>query len=213
MTGSDNSASRKASGCLVFIVIYTLCLIGMYFATIPPEETKDFTGRTAREFTIAGFVKSNSNQEPEYKVFNLDNLTSGKIDLSNITFLLPGKVMTIDVGDIHHVEVLEDHGDWQLVAFNYSNTRMSISTYRAYDDRIEPVSYKLTSHVGQVFSAIILFIPALILSMIITAILNWRAKRARRHRHKRCKFPAGRSRWKRSHWRPFHPNRCTPGSG
>jgi hypothetical protein len=179
MTESNSPKARpKTSGCLVFIVVYLLCLIGNYFATISPEETKDFTGRIAREFSIAVFAKVNSPQNPEYKVFNLEALRSGNVDLSDITFLLPEKAITINVGDIHHAEILEDHGEWQLVAFHYTNTRTSTSKYRAYNDRIEPVSYKLTSHVGQAFSAIVLLIPALILSMIITAILNWRAKRA-----------------------------------
>ncbi|MFC1815547.1 hypothetical protein ACFL0M_06275 [Thermodesulfobacteriota bacterium] len=179
MTESNSPKSQpKTSGCLIFIVIYLLCLIGMYFATTQSEETKDITGRVAKEFSIAGFVKTQSPQNPEYKVFSLETLRSGNVDLSNITFLLPEKAITINVGDIHHVKILEDHGEWQLVAFNYSNTRTSTSTYRAYNDRIEPVAYKLTSFVGQVFSAIILVIPALILSMIVKAVLNWRAKRA-----------------------------------
>ena len=111
-----------------------------------------------------------------YQVFNLEHVNSGELDLTELTFLLPSKSVTINVGNIHHAEVLEDHGDWQLVAFHYSNTRTSTSIYRAYKDRVEPVSYKLTSHVGQAFSAIILIIPALILSAIITVIMNWRAK-------------------------------------
>ena len=171
-------SQRKTSGCLIFIVVYLLCLIGMYFTTIQPEETKDFTGRVAREFSIAGFVKTKSPQNRGYKVFNLEVLNSGNVDLSDTTFLLPEKAITINVGDIHHAEILEDHGEWQLVAFNYSNTRTSTSTYRAYNNRIEPVAYKLTSHVGQVFWAIILVIPALILSIVVKAVLNWRAKRA-----------------------------------
>ena len=178
MESNSPKSKPKTSGCLIFIVVYLLCLIGMYFTTIQPEETEDFTGRVAREFSIAGFVKTKSPQNREYRVFNLEALNSGNINLSNITFLLPEKAITIDVGDIHRAEILEDHGEWQLVAFNYSNTRTSTSTYRAYNDRIEPVAYKLTSHVGQVFSAIILIVPALIVSIIITAILNWHAKRA-----------------------------------
>jgi hypothetical protein len=167
----------KTPGCLIFIVVYLLCLIGMYFTTNQPEETKDFTGRVAREFSIAGIIKTDSPQSRKYKVFSLEALNSGKIDLSDITFLLPEKAITIDVGDIHHATILEDHVEWQLVAFNYSNTRTSTSTYRAYKDRIEPVAYKLTSQAGQAFAAIILVVPALILSMIIRAVLNWRAKR------------------------------------
>jgi hypothetical protein len=152
----------------------------MYFASTPPEELTDFTGRTGHEFTIAGVVTPAPGSKPEYRVFNLDYLNSEDVDLSGITFLLPVRSITINVGDIHRAKVLEEHGDWQLVAFNYSNTRTSTSIYRAYSDRIEPVSYKLTSHVGQMFSAIILIVPVLIISTLITVFQNWRVKRASR---------------------------------
>jgi len=169
---ADREGKRKSSGCMSFIVIYGLCLIGIYFAGTPPEETKEFTGRTAREFTVAGVMTGNLNEGVTYRVFNLEYLNSGELDLTDLTFLLPERSATINVGDIHRAEILEDNGEWQLVAFHYSNTRTSTSIYRAYRDRIEPVSYKLTSHVGQAFSAIIFVIPALVLSMIVTAILN-----------------------------------------
>ena len=182
LTESNSAKSQtKPSGCLIFIVAYVLCLIGMYFTTLPPEETKDFTGRVAKEFSVVGIEEMSSLQSREYMVFSLESLQSGKIDLSDITFLLPEKAITIDVGDIHYAEIIENHGEWQLAAFNYSNTRTSTSTYRAYADRIEPVSYKLKSHVGQAFLAIILVIPALIISMMIKVVINWRAKRAERY--------------------------------
>ena len=80
VTESNRPKSQpKTYGCLTFIVIYLLCLIGMYFATIPSEETKDFTGRVVREFSIVGFVKTQSPQNPEYKVFSLEDLRSGNV--------------------------------------------------------------------------------------------------------------------------------------
>ena len=173
----DSQEIRKNSGCSTFVVIYGLCLIAMYLSSTPPEKTTDFTGRTARDFTVAGVITGHSNKEPKYRVFNLEYVNSGELDLTGVTFKLPSNSITINVGDIHRAEILEEHDGWQLVAFHYSNTRTSTSIYRAYDNRIEPVSYKLTSHLGQAFSAIILLIPALVLSAIITAFLNWRARR------------------------------------
>ena len=176
---TDRKGRWISWGCMTFIVIYGSCLIVMYFATTR-KQTEDFTGRTAHEFTVAGIMTSNLVEEGSYRVFNLEHLNSGKIDLTDITFLLPQKSITIYVGDIHSAEILEDNGEWQLVAFYYSNTRTSTSIYRAYQDRIEPVSYRLTSSVGHMFGAMTLLVPALVLSLIVTAILNWRANRVTR---------------------------------
>lgn len=163
---------------MTFVVVYGLCLLVMYI-TSTPEQTQDFTGRTAHEFTVAAFVTSNANEEDNYRVFNLERLNAGGLDFTNLTFLLPQKSITLYVGDIHSAEILEDHGEWQLVAFYYSNTRTSTSIYRAYRDRIEPVSYTLTSSVGHVFGAVFLLVPALVLSLIVTAIFNWHTRRRR----------------------------------
>lgn len=173
---SGRKEKRKSSGCMTFIAIYGSCLFVTYFATTP-KQTEDFTGRTAREFSVAGVMTSNLDEGVSYRAFNLEFLTSGKLDITDLTFLLPQKSITINVGDIHSAEILEDNGEWQLVAFYYSNTRTSTSIYRAYKDRIEPVSYRVTSSAGHVFLAMILLIPALVLSKIVTAILDWRAKR------------------------------------
>ena len=139
-------------------------------------ETDDFTGRTAREFAIAA-VGANDAGNVEYRALNLEILNADNYDTTNLSFLLPQASVTIDVGDIHEAEVLEDHGDWQLVAFHYSNTRTSTSVYRAYADRIEPVSYRLTSSVGHVFMAVFLLIPALVATWIVSAIIAWRRRR------------------------------------
>ena len=172
----DSKRTTAGRGCMTFIVIYGACLLIMYF-TSTPEQTKDFTGRTAHEFTVAAFVTSNASEDDNYRVFNLERLNAGKLDLTDVTFLLPQASVTLYVGDIHSAEILEDHGEWQLVAFYYSNTRTSTSIYRAYRNRVEPVSYTVTSSVGHFFGAVVLLVPALVVSLIVTAILNWQAKR------------------------------------
>lgn len=164
---------------MTFIVVYGLCLMFLYIASTQ-KETEDFTGRTAHEFSVAAVGRSSPKAEGDYRVVNLERLNAGNIDLTDITFLLPQKSITINVGDIHRAEILEEHRAWQLIAFYYSNTRTSTSIYRAYQDRIEPISYRVTSSVGQFFGAITLLVPALVLSILISAILNWRAKRMTR---------------------------------
>ena len=164
---------------MTFVVVYGLCLTVLYFASTQ-KETEDFTGRTAHEFTVVGVAGSDGNAEVDYRVFNLERLIAGNMDLTDLSFLLPQKSITINVGDIHSAKILEDHGDWQLIAFYYSNTRTSTSIYRAYQGRIEPISYRVTSSVGQFLGALTLLVPALVLSILISAVFNWRAKRITR---------------------------------
>lgn len=175
LTNNDSAKEKESKrrwanqGCLTFIIIYCLFLTVMYL-TSTPTLTTNFSGRTAHEFSVAGVARNYLSDEDRYRIFNLERLNSGNIDVINITYLLPETPITIYVGDIHKAEILEDHGEWQLVAFHYSNTRTSTSVYRAFDDRIEPVSYALTSSVGHVFGAMVLFLPAVLLSAVVTAI-------------------------------------------
>lgn len=164
-------------GLAVFIVIYGLGLIVMYVVTTPTE-SPPFEHRVNWDFTVAGVVTGEVTNNQQFRVFNLQQLNSGKVDLSAITFLLPRPTITIDIGDIHRVEVLEFHDDWQLVAFHYSNTRTATAIYRAYADRVEPVSYRVTSTVGHVAYAAFLLIPAFLVSRIFAGILGWRARRS-----------------------------------
>lgn len=182
MTNSDSSNSpRPSRGGLFFLLIYLTFLIGSYLLSTYNAETREFTADVARKFFIAGYIKSNSPQDREYKMFSLEDLRSGDVNFSDITFLLPEKSITINTGDIHKAKILEDHGEWQLVAFNYSNTHTSTSIYRAYNNRVEPASYKMTSSVGLGFSAIILILPAFILSKIIQAALTKRVDENETH--------------------------------
>jgi hypothetical protein len=168
---------RSKHGIPVFIVVYGLSLIVMYVVTTPTE-IPPFDERTVWNFTVAGVVTGEVTNNQQFRVLNLQQLKSGNADLSEITFLLPRPTITINVGDIHRVEVLEFHDDWQLVAFHYSNTRTSTAIYRAYADRVEPVSYRVTSTVGHLGYATFLLIPAFMISRIIAGFLGWRAGRS-----------------------------------
>ena len=169
--------SRFGIGTITFILIYGSCLLIMYF-TSTPTETERFTGRTAHEFTIATVAANSSDGGRDYGFVNLERLQAGALDVSSRGFLLPEPTITINVGDIHRAEVLDDHGAWQLVAFYYSNTRTSTSIYRAYEDRIEPVSYRRTSSVGHLFAATLLLVPALLASAVTSRTFNWLASRS-----------------------------------
>ena len=83
------------------------------------------------------------------------------------------------------VKVLEDHGGWQLIEFNYSNTYDLASIYKAYPGRVEPVYFRINSHVGQVMLALPLVLVVYVLAVLITFIRNWRARRAEMEEAKR----------------------------
>jgi hypothetical protein len=161
----------------IFIVVYGLGLIAMYVATTPTE-IPPFDERVNWDFTVAGFVTGEVTNNQRFRVLSLQQLNTGTADLTDITFLLPRPTVTINVGDIHRVEVLEFHDDWQLVAFHYSNTRTATAVYRAFADRVEPVSYRMTSSAGHLGYAAVLLIPAFLLSRIIAGFLGWRAGRS-----------------------------------
>lgn len=168
---ATKKAGRSSVDALVFIGIFGVGVVALYFISTPTE-TDDFTGSTARNFTIAGIVTEHKDGDSPYRVLNLERLNSDEFDISGITFLLPKPDITINVGDIHHAQILEDHGDWQLVKFNYANTRTSTTIYRAYVDHIEPVSYRLTSSVGHLAMAVGWFL----VSLLLTGIAMWRLK-------------------------------------
>ena len=159
------------------MAIYGVSLVGLYYVSTPTI-TDGFTGSVARNFTVAGIVAGGDAIGQPYRVYTLEHLNFVELNLDGVSFLLPKSKITINVGDIHRAKILEDHGDWQLVQFDYSNTRTSASIYRAYADRIEPVSYRLTSSVTHMFAVLLLFVIALVITGIITGVLNWRARRA-----------------------------------
>ena len=49
---------------------------------------------------------------------------------------------------------------------------------KAYLDRVEPVYFRISSHVGQVMLALPLVLVVYVLAVLTTFIRNWRARRA-----------------------------------
>jgi hypothetical protein len=174
---AEHKNKRSSRGVLIFVAIYGVSLVGLYYVSTPTV-TDGFTGSVARNFTVAGIVAGGDAIGQPYRVYTLERLNFVGLNLDGVSFLLPKSNITINVGDIHRAKILEDHGDWQLVQFDYSNTRTSTSIYRAYADRIEPVSYRLTSSVTHMSAVLLLFVIALVITGIITGVLNWRTRRA-----------------------------------
>ena len=170
----QDKTKGNSPGYLTHLVVYAAAVTAMYFASTP-EVTGNLTERQERDFHVAAVKLTKDANDATYVAFSLAQLKTGEVDLASVSFLLPERDIKInDRGaDLHKVTVLERHPDWQLVEYRYGNTHDSISRYRAFKDRIEPVSYRITMDMGLFFSAIVLLIPASIVSILINAI--WRA--------------------------------------
>ena len=168
--------TKDKAKTLTKYVVYAVALPAMYFA-MTPEITGNFTESQARGFRIAAVKLIKDAKDPkgaEYMAYSLAQLQSGKVDLTSVSFLLPQDVTNIfpDIGDTNKATVLERHPDWQLIEYQFGNTHSSTSRYRAFKDRIEPVSYRITMGMGLLFGAIVLLIPVWIVSALINAIWN-----------------------------------------
>ncbi len=171
---------KHRTGCLIPLGIYIAVLVIGFFTTRPAPITDDFADRASRKFSIATVRESADGFE--YGRQTLEGYLERDPERLAFSYLLPEAKITIQVGDIHQAAIIEDHGDWQLIEFNYSNTYMATSIYRAYTDRIEPVSYQLNSSVGDAMAGMIVTIAALflyLLAVIINFFRNRRAGKAR----------------------------------
>jgi hypothetical protein len=172
---TKEQTKKSAPGPLTHVVIYAVSLVAMYFA-ITPEITENFTENQMRSFRVAAVSLSETAPKAKYAAYSLAAVQAQprKIDLASMSFLLPQDVTNIfpDSGDTNKVTVLERHPDWQLVEYDFGNTYSSISRYRAFKDRIEPVSYRMTMSPGIMFYSIALLIPVWIVSAVINAIWN-----------------------------------------
>ena len=168
----------NSPGYLTHLVVYGVAVTAMYYASTP-EITGNFTERQERDFHIAAVSRTKAAKEASYVAVSLAQLKTGKVDLASVSFLLPQGHIKINVpsSDVHDVTVLERHPDWQLVEYYYGDTHDSISRYRAFRDHIEPVSYRITLDMGLVFSAIVLLVPAVIVSALINAVWKRVARR------------------------------------
>lgn len=167
---------RYRTGCLIPLGLYIAVLVIGFYATRPPLITEDFSGHVARSFWVATVREADSGFE--YGSVRLETILKREPALPSFRYLLPEQRITIYVGDIHHASIIEDHGDWQLIEFNYSNTYMATSIYRAYADRVEPVSYQLESSVTDALVAMLFTAFAVALYLLVALINFIRNRRA-----------------------------------
>ena len=165
---------KRGVGCLLALAIYIPAVIIGYFLTLPDEVTDDFEGRNARLFAVATVLIDDG--EVTYGSTSLEEVRELPAGMPLAEFMLPEPHVKISTHDIHNVYVLEDHGDWQLIEFNYANSHTSRSVYRAYSDHVEPVSFRITSHAGQAMLALALIIPTYVVAWLITYVRRRRAK-------------------------------------
>lgn len=186
---TNGKTKGNSPGALTHVVVYAIAFTAMYLA-ITPEVTGSFTESQARGFRVATVSLKETAPEEKYAAYSLAALRAQPrtIDLSSKSFLLPQDVTNIfpDSGDTNKVTVLERHQDWQLVEYQFGNTHNSVSRYRAFKDRIEPVSFRVTMGPGIMLYAIVLLIPAWIVSALINAVWNAAAGRGNLAVHPDC---------------------------
>jgi hypothetical protein len=166
-------------GCVIPLGLYVAVLVVGFFVTRPPLITEDFPENVARSFSIA--IVEGDVGGAVYGRHTLEIVRERNTELRPYRYLLPEREITINNGDIHHVSVLEDHDDWQLIEFNYSNTYTATSIYRAYEDRIEPVSYQVTGSVGDAIMLMMVTAIAVLLYSLAQLANFIRNRRARKH--------------------------------
>ncbi|HKU46405.1 MAG TPA: hypothetical protein VJQ58_05940 [Burkholderiales bacterium] len=149
---------NNARARLLFAAFYLPLAVLGYLASTP-EETRDFTS-VARHFHVMAM------RDGKPLPATLATLPKGE---PAITYLLPVAVIEVPGGDLHRATVLESQPDRQLVRYDYGNTVDSVSRYRAFRDRVEPVSHRVEFHPGVLITLGVLLLPAWVLSYVA----NW----------------------------------------
>ncbi len=170
MAANRTPQKKHRSGCLIPLGLYVALLGVGFFATRAPMITDHFDDSVASRFYVATVEETAAGFE--YGSLRLNSVRERDPRRPALRFLLPEPEITIDVGDIHHASVIEDHNEWQLIEFNYSNTYTATSIYRAYADRIEPVSFQMISSVGDVFAWALVTMVAVVLYLLV-ALFNF----------------------------------------
>ena len=134
------------------------------------KNTTDFSGKVAKDFYIALVDLDTTNSKDKYSFRRLNDIESNPPDLSVYSYILPDTYSEIpSKGDTYHFEVLEEDSGTQLIELSYSNTHSSWSVYRAFQDKIVPVSHRTDD-------------PGLMIIMLILGIIagHFIAGRSRR---------------------------------
>ena len=152
----------------LFVVIYLASAVLAYPA-LTPEETFGFEReRLAKQFRVMAFRDG--------KPIPVTLAALSKPD-PTLRFLLSVNEVELPGGDLHKAVLVQKSGDWQLVEYRYANTVDSTSRYRAYADRVEPISHRVTLHPGLLIAYVLLAFPAWLAAFIVAWL--WRRFRAK----------------------------------
>lgn len=165
---------KHRTGCLLPLTLYVVAAIALFFVTRPFAVTSDFEHQAADIFSVALVFERQDGFE--YARTTLEMINARDLELPPQRYLLPEPEVRFSDGNSYVVKVLEDHGHWQLIEFNYLNTYNSTSVYEAHSDRVVPVYFRINSHVGQAMLALPLAVAVYVLAVLITFIRNWRAR-------------------------------------
>ena len=143
---------------LLFVAFY-LPLAGLVYFAATPEETRDFT-QVAKQFRV---MAMRDGKPVSMTLAEVSKPGPG------VSFLLPRRVVELPGGDLHKATVLESQPDRQLVQYDYGNSIDSISRYRAFRDRVEPVFHRVTAYPALVISLAVVLLPAWLLALAV----NW----------------------------------------
>lgn len=155
--------------------MYLLLIAILYVINLAGTVRDDFSGRVAASFSVASVIVYRGTMD--FGRETLQRIEARSPNLPPLQFLLPQKEISIVHGDFHRAKVIEDHGDWQIIEFYYSNTHNSTSRYKAYADRIEPISYLVTFSIGHMMLLIILVVPIYLLALLVTFVRNGRSRK------------------------------------
>ncbi|MDO6526721.1 hypothetical protein Q4519_13600 [Motilimonas sp. 1_MG-2023] len=152
---------------LLFNVMVTLALIAaglmaIFTFTAPPQVEANFAEKAPNFFVLARTSKG-------YQKIKLAHALANPSDYQ---FWLDQEEVALNVGDIHHIRVLQSDRDSQLIRFNYVNSYSSTSIYRvSKDQQLTPVSYEINHQMGQGVIVMIAFIPLIFIARWLAKLL------------------------------------------
>jgi hypothetical protein len=148
---------------IVNILLIALCMIAAHFFAQAPAVTSNFK-MDAPRFYVLG------KKEGKYEMMRLSKV---KEKAGAYKFHLDENAITLDVGDVHTIEVIETTDNKQRIRFFYSNTYMSESTYDVIDNNVIPIKYRITSSIGHAMIYMFAFIASIILAPMMSSCIFW----------------------------------------
>lgn len=152
----------------VFVMTSVLTVLGCILVlklTAPPPITENFSEKAPNFYVLA-------LSDDGYQQMRLSYALEHSADYR---FWLDQQHIALDVGDVHHIRVLAEDEQSQLISFDYINTYSATSTYRvSKDNQLTPLSFEINYHMGQGLILMISFILTLLLAKLIAKRLAMR---------------------------------------